>query len=197
MYHDRIITNAAVLTPYLLVEALLTDDLIRVFHEIRQQQKFPASQTNFFPIFVEPTAFFIQCKRPGYQAGLTDSTSPFISASSRTPKGWSLNGNSSESLRYTISSFSARVASRGWGGCSGAGAAGASSLPFTVAAFPPLLWDILSRGWDGGPSRGILGGWFAASLLGGVLRGGSVLGRSTLRAGIEQAGLGIFLRAHV
>ena len=44
MHHDRIITNAAVLTPYLLIEALLTDDLIHVFHEIRQQQKFPASE---------------------------------------------------------------------------------------------------------------------------------------------------------
>ncbi|NBK78007.1 hypothetical protein D5272_05260 [bacterium D16-76] len=54
----------------------------------------------------------------------------------------------------------------------------------------------------GSTRRGILGGWFAASLLGGVLRGrglrgGSVRGRSTRRAGIKQAGLGIFLRAHV
>ncbi|EQE41389.1 hypothetical protein QGQ_3404 [Clostridioides difficile 342] len=43
-------------------------------------------------------------------------------------------------MRYTISSFSARVASRGWAGCSGSAGAAASSLG--VGA---LLWDILSR----------------------------------------------------
>ena len=54
----------------------------------------------------------------------------------------------------------------------------------------------------GSTSGGILGGRIPSGLLGGVLRGrglrrGSVLGRSTLRAVIEQAGLGIFFLACV
>ena len=56
-----------------------------------------------------------------------------------------------------------------------------------------------SRGLQRGS---VLGGWFPASLLGSVLRGrglqrGNILGRSTLQTSIEQAGLGIFFRAHV
>ena len=121
-----------------------------------------------------------------------------------------------------------------------------SSLPFTGAALAPLLWDILSRGWDGGLSGAALSalagrprrapfprrpfppgpGWAAVPVRAARSfppphvpppgappsafqsgqwrhsprrgpRGGSVLGGSTLWAGIEQAGLGIFLRAHV
>lgn len=55
-----------------------------------------------------------------------------------------MNGCSSVRLRYTISSFTPRAASRGAGGCSVA--VGASAL--TGAPFPTgdLLWDILSRG---------------------------------------------------
>ena len=69
VYHDGVITDAAVFAPNLFVKAFLADDFIRIFHQIGQQQEFPSGQADFFSVFIGPSAFRIQGKKAGFQQG--------------------------------------------------------------------------------------------------------------------------------
>jgi len=63
VYHNGIVTDAAVLPPYLFIETLFADDFIRIFHKIGEEKKFPSCQGELRTGFVCPSALPVNGKR--------------------------------------------------------------------------------------------------------------------------------------